>query len=105
MINTLHTIPFEQAINLKKQCLSRSLVHPPENRFISSETIVCACMKFYVFCCVIGVRIMEVRTAYARGDFEWEYMQKISVQELEKRNTDLMRHHADEAFGKAFQHE
>ena len=48
---------------------------------------------------------MEVRTAYAKKDFEWEYMQKISVQELEKRNTHLMRHHADEAFGKAFQHE
>ena len=48
---------------------------------------------------------MEVRTAYAKGEFEWEYLQKISLQELEKRNADLMHSRASEAFEKAFRSE
>lgn len=46
---------------------------------------------------------MEVRTAYARDDFEWYHMEKISIQELEERNTKLMREHAEMAFEKSFQ--
>lgn len=46
---------------------------------------------------------MEVRAAYAADEFEWDYLQKISMQEIEKGNTGLMRQHASEAFKKAFE--
>ena len=37
------------------------------------------------------------------GEFEWEYLQKITTQEIEKGNTGLMRRHAEDAFKKAFE--
>lgn len=46
---------------------------------------------------------MEVRTAYARDDFEWHKMETLSLKELEERNTQLMRTHATRAFKNAFQ--
>jgi hypothetical protein len=46
---------------------------------------------------------MEVRAAYAAEEFEWDYLQKISMQEIEKGNTGLMRQHASEAFKQAFE--
>jgi hypothetical protein len=52
---------------------------------------------------LLGVRIMEVRASYAAGEFEWDYLQKITKQEIEKGNTSLTRKHASEAFKKAFE--
>ena len=45
---------------------------------------------------------MEVRAAYARDDFEWYHMEKISLKELEEGNTRIMREHAELSFEKTF---
>lgn len=45
---------------------------------------------------------MEVRAAYARGDFEWHRFEQLAVKELEEQNTALMRSHATRAFRQAY---
>jgi hypothetical protein len=48
---------------------------------------------------MLGVRIMEVRAAYAQTDFEWDNCQRVAVQDIEKANTAVMRQHAQSRFG------
>jgi hypothetical protein len=47
---------------------------------------------------ILAVRIMEVRRA-AHEDFEWDWMQKITVQELEAGNLKTMRSWAQKTYG------
>jgi len=39
----------------------------------------------------LALRIMEVRSAYAKQDFEWDNLQDLSGKQIEKANTALMR--------------
>eukprot|EP00245_Coleochaete_scutata_P004527 TRINITY_DN17243_c0_g1_i1.p1 TRINITY_DN17243_c0_g1~~TRINITY_DN17243_c0_g1_i1.p1 ORF type:complete len:203 (+),score=37.26 TRINITY_DN17243_c0_g1_i1:227-835(+) len=39
----------------------------------------------------LALRIMDVRSAYCREDFEWENLKKISDKKMERENTRLMR--------------
>lgn len=39
----------------------------------------------------LALRILEVRSAYASQDFEWDNMKRLTVQHAEKSNTTLMR--------------
>ena len=48
---------------------------------------------------LIAVRIMEVREAYAKDDFEWNNLQRVTVEELSKGNVGVMRKHAQSKFG------
>lgn len=52
-------------------------------------------------CCpaVAGVRIMEVRQAYATEDFEWANLKRLAIEGLEQQNTLLLREHAAQRFG------
>lgn len=46
-----------------------------------------------------GVRIMEVRQAYATEDFEWGNLKRLAIEGLEQQNTQLLRDHAAQRFG------
>lgn len=48
---------------------------------------------------LLGVRIMEVRAAYAGRDFEWENLARLAVDDLERGNVKIMRKHAQSKFG------
>ncbi|KAG7672246.1 hypothetical protein KSW81_005126 [Nannochloris sp. 'desiccata'] len=48
---------------------------------------------------MLGVRIMEVRAAYAKADFEWDNCQRVAVEDMTKANTAVMRKHAQSRFG------
>ncbi|KAL4431281.1 hypothetical protein ABPG75_006537 [Micractinium tetrahymenae] len=48
---------------------------------------------------LLGVRIMEVRQAYAREDFEWGNLKRLAIEGLEQQNTRLLREHAAQRFG------
>lgn len=39
----------------------------------------------------LALRIMEVRSAYAKQDFEWDNLQDLSAKQIEEANTALMR--------------
>ena len=47
---------------------------------------------------MLGVRIMEVRAAYAQTDFEWNNCQRVAVEDIMKANTAVMRRHAQSRF-------
>lgn len=47
---------------------------------------------------MLGVRILEVREAYARADFEWDSLQRVAVEGMEAANVALMRRHAQSRF-------
>lgn len=49
-----------------------------------------------------GVRIVEVRTAYCKEDFEWDSCKRIAAREMEKANKKMLQDHAEAAFAKAF---
>lgn len=51
----------------------------------------------------VGVRVLEVREAYAREDFEWDHLQRLSSKALKEGNVKLMRQHAEQAFKGAFE--
>eukprot|EP00890_Picochlorum_soloecismus_P001946 jgi/Picsp_1/2752/NSC_00980-R1_protein len=42
---------------------------------------------------MIALRIMEVRKAYASGDFEWDNLQRLSLEMLQDENLAVMRKH------------
>lgn len=46
-----------------------------------------------------GVRIMEVRAAYAQSDFEWDNLKRLAIEGIEEGNTRLLRQHASQRFG------
>lgn len=48
---------------------------------------------------LLGVRIMEVRQAYATEDFEWGNLKRLAIEGLEQQNTQLLRDHAAQRFG------
>ena len=48
---------------------------------------------------MLGVRIMEVRAAYSKQDFEWDNLQRCTVEDIAKANTSIMRRHAQSKFG------
>ncbi|PSC76698.1 hypothetical protein C2E20_0205 [Micractinium conductrix] len=48
---------------------------------------------------LLGVRIMEVRDAYAKEDFEWPNLQRLALEGLAEDNTRLLRKHATQRFG------
>ncbi|KAJ7539473.1 hypothetical protein O6H91_11G095700 [Diphasiastrum complanatum] len=39
----------------------------------------------------LALRILEVRSVYAREDFEWDNLKSLSLKQLDKANTALMR--------------
>lgn len=43
---------------------------------------------------MIAMRIIEVRLAYAKHDFEWHNLQSLCLDTLEKENVNLLRQHA-----------
>jgi len=48
-----------------------------------------------------GLRVMEVRLAYATEDFEWENTRRVCLKDLAQRNTAILQRHAEVAFGRA----
>eukprot|EP00889_Picochlorum_renovo_P000753 jgi/Picre1/27783/NNA_000747.t1 len=53
---------------------------------------------------MIAMRIIEVRLAYAKHDFEWHNLQSLCLDTLEKENVTLLRQHAMDHRCKNFLH-
>lgn len=45
-----------------------------------------------------GVRVMEVRAAYAELDFEWDHCKRLATEGVKEANVRLMREFAAERF-------
>lgn len=45
-----------------------------------------------------GVRLMEVRTAYCREDFEWDNTKIVAVREMDKANQRILSQQAEASF-------
>lgn len=66
----------------------------------------CVCIGLYRPCCHrppsppghAGIRIMEVRAAYAKEDFEWDNLKRLAIDGLAADNTRLLRQHANHRF-------
>lgn len=39
----------------------------------------------------LAMRILEVRSAYCKNDFEWDNLKRLSVKIVDESNTSLMR--------------
>ena len=52
---------------------------------------------------MLAVRIMEVRAAYSKDDFEWNNIQRLAVESIIQSNVGLMRSHAKTKFTKMLQ--
>jgi hypothetical protein len=52
---------------------------------------------------LLGVRLMEVRSAYAESDFEWDNCKKVAVEGIVEANTRIMRQHAVQQYEGALQ--
>jgi hypothetical protein len=50
-----------------------------------------------------GLRVMEVRLAYANTDFEWENTRMLCLKDLSVRNQAILQQHAEVAFTRAMQ--
>jgi hypothetical protein len=46
-----------------------------------------------------GVRVMEVREAYSRDDFEWQECKRLAIKNIKEANVRLLRQYATERFG------
>jgi hypothetical protein len=46
----------------------------------------------------VARRVMEVRTAYASQDFEWDITRGLVVKAMEKSNADILKNHLVETF-------
>ncbi|KAK4439397.1 Chaperonin-like RBCX protein 1, chloroplastic [Sesamum alatum] len=44
----------------------------------------------------LALRILEVRSAYCKNDFEWDNLQRLSLKMMDDRNTRLMRDYVSE---------
>ncbi|KZV16064.1 Chaperonin-like RbcX protein [Dorcoceras hygrometricum] len=44
----------------------------------------------------LALRILEVRSAYCKNDFEWDNLKRLASQMVEERNTTLMRDYLSE---------
>ncbi|KAL5578761.1 hypothetical protein UlMin_011203 [Ulmus minor] len=44
----------------------------------------------------LALRILEVRSAYCKNDFEWDNLKKLSIKMVDKANTSLMRDYVTE---------
>eukprot|EP00208_Stichococcus_sp_RCC1054_P006320 CAMPEP_0206142904 /NCGR_PEP_ID=MMETSP1473-20131121/18599_1 /ASSEMBLY_ACC=CAM_ASM_001109 /TAXON_ID=1461547 /ORGANISM="Stichococcus sp, Strain RCC1054" /LENGTH=128 /DNA_ID=CAMNT_0053538073 /DNA_START=326 /DNA_END=708 /DNA_ORIENTATION=+ len=47
---------------------------------------------------MMAVRILEVRAAYGEQDFEWDQLQKVTVESMAKTTTKLLQEHAADSF-------
>ena len=56
-------------------------------------------------CFGAGLRVMEVRLAYASEDFEWENTRGLCLKDLSKSNTAVLQKHAEVAFTRAMKAE
>ena len=52
-------------------------------------------------CYIAGLRVMEVRLAYASEDFEWENTKRLCLKDLTQSNTQVLQRHAEVAFTRA----
>lgn len=52
-------------------------------------------------CSGAGLRVMEVRLAYASEDFEWENTKRVCLKDLKQSNTAVLQRHANVAFTRA----
>ncbi|XP_028119205.1 chaperonin-like RBCX protein 1, chloroplastic isoform X2 [Camellia sinensis] len=41
--------------------------------------------------CVAALRILEVRSAYCKNDFEWDNLERLATKKVDESNTRLMR--------------
>jgi len=44
----------------------------------------------------LALRILEVRSAYCKNDFEWDNLKRVAVKMVNKSNTRLMRDYVSE---------
>ncbi|EYU27726.1 hypothetical protein ABFS82_13G130100 [Erythranthe guttata] len=44
----------------------------------------------------LALRILEVRSAYCKNDFEWDNLKRLSIKMVEERNTKVMRDYVTE---------
>lgn len=54
---------------------------------------------------MLGLRIMEVRKAYAEIDFEWDNLRKVSLSILDEGNDDMMQWWVKQQYGEGIQDE
>lgn len=47
---------------------------------------------------LVAVRVLEVREAYSRLDFEWDQLQRLTREGIETTNKEIMRAHASRQF-------
>ncbi|KAK9807233.1 hypothetical protein WJX73_000157 [Symbiochloris irregularis] len=47
---------------------------------------------------MLGVRLMEVRTAYCKEDFEWDNAKRVAVREMDKANQRILSQQAEASF-------
>lgn len=50
---------------------------------------------------MLGLRIMEVRSAYCAEDFEWDTLQRVATREMDDANQRLLQKHATESFSRS----
>ena len=48
-----------------------------------------------------ALRIMEVRAAYCKDDFEWHMMQSLANKDMSAANVALLRSNAEKSFNRA----
>lgn len=48
-----------------------------------------------------GLRILEVREAFCKHDFDWQLCQQLAAQQVRDGNLSLLRQHAARSFGGA----
>ncbi len=63
-----------------------------EGRLIGTEHIFGLCA---------ALRIMEVRAAYCKDDFEWHMMQSLANKDMGNANVALLRSNAEKSFKRA----
>ena len=49
-------------------------------------------------CPCAALRIMEVRAAYCKADFEWDMMQSLANNNMSEANVKLLRSNAERSF-------
>lgn len=50
------------------------------------------------FMCCSALRIMDVRAAYCKDDFEWHMMQSLAVKDINEANVALLRKNVENSF-------
>lgn len=63
---------------------------------LKAASFLLAASRAFGFCAAL--RIMEVRAAYCKDDFEWHMMQSLANRDMSDANVALLRSNAEKSF-------